>query len=246
MTGLGTITAWIVAQRNSTPMPTAGTSSLTLHPNTRIQTAMATVITTPTPFTAITVPLLTANPIGTETVALTATATVPATRPMRGPSLSGTSPKAPMFGPSTPHSGRTPMAMGTAITPLKTQQTPTSSRFERQPPTTRTTTAMRIIGQRSTTAPTRRASKSMPAQPNGATQAAEAYRFLPLVARTLMATVTPIPTCTILTRIPVCESTSLATPSRTNQRNPETGTVTGLATIQRALRVTYVPKKSAF
>ena len=58
MTGLGTITAWIVAPRNSTPMPTAGTSSLTLHHNTRIQTVMATVITTPIPFTAITVPLL--------------------------------------------------------------------------------------------------------------------------------------------------------------------------------------------
>ena len=77
--------------------------------------------------------------------------------------------------PFDPTSGRTPTAMGTAITPLKTQQTPTSSRFERQPPTTRTTTAMRIIGQRSTTAPTPRASKSMPAQPNGATQAAEAF-----------------------------------------------------------------------
>ena len=245
MTGSGIITAWIVAPRNSTPMPTAGTSSLTLHHNTRIQTVMGTVITTRIPFTAITVPLFTANPIGTETVALTATATVPATRLMRGPSLSGTSLKAPMFGPSTPRSGRTLTAMDTAITPLKTQQTPTSSRFERLPPTTRTTTAMRIIGQRFTTAPTLRASKSMPAQPNGVTQAAEACRFLPLAARTLMATATPTPTCTTLTRIPVCESTSSATPSPTNQRNPETGTATGLATIQRALRVTYVPKKSA-
>ena len=124
-------------------MPTAGTSSLTLLHNTRIQTVMGTVITTRIPFTAITVLCLWRDPIGTETVALTATATVPATRLMRGPSLSGTFLKAPMFGPLTPRSGRTLTAMGTVITPLKTQQTPTSSRFERQPPTTRTTTAAR-------------------------------------------------------------------------------------------------------
>ena len=170
-----TTTALIVVPSPSlTPTPVRATFSPTSRRSTWTRTATASATTTRTPCTEISARSTTVNPIGTETVAWTATATAPATPRARAPSWSGTPPSTvPMCGPLTARNGPTAMVTVSATTSQRTQRTPTDSRCVERLPTTPTRTVMQTTGPSITTVPTPKAFNSIPARPSGAIQHGE-------------------------------------------------------------------------
>ena len=144
------------------------TSSLTSLLNTRTTTGMAMATTIRIRCSVIIAHGITVNPILTETVAWTATATEQATLQMKVLFSNGTPPfTGRMFGPWTQHNGRTPMVMATATTSLRTPQIPTGSLRERRQRTTPMTMVLQTTGPNTITEPMLKASKLMLVLPNG-------------------------------------------------------------------------------